>query len=236
MRILQSSLLRSVCAIVVGYMLVMYRHDTIHWMTIIFGALFFISGLISVIAYYIEKRRVQDVAEKMALMMELREKDTPTALIDRERAEQMRNIVKPSYPIVGLGSMILGVILAVMPGSFVKGLMYALSAILILGAVNRLVNLISARKFSHIGWIYWLFPIVIFFVGIYVVVNPMDMAALPFKILGWGLVLYGIVECINALKIYRVRKQYLKAQRQLEEQAAAAENDVQVIEAEEVKE
>ncbi len=214
----------------------MYRHDTIHWMTIIFGALFFISGLISVIAYYIEKRRVQDVAEKMALMMELREKDTPTALIDRERAEQMRSIVKPSYPIVGIGSMILGVILAVMPGSFVKGLMYALSAILILGAVNQLVNLISARKFSTIGWIYWLFPIVIFFVGIYVVVNPMDMAALPFKILGWGLVLYGIVECINALKIYRVRKQYLKAQRQLEEQAAAAENDVQVIEAEEVKE
>ncbi len=235
MRILQSSLLRSVCAIAVGYMLVIYRHDMVHWMTLIFGALFFISGLISVIAYYIEKRRVQDVAEKMALMMELREKETPTAMIDRERAEQMRNIVKPSYPIVGIGSMILGVILAVMPGSFVKGLMYALSAILILGAINQFVNLITARKFSSIGWIYWLFPIVVFLVGIYVVVNPMDMAALPFKILGWGLCLYGVVECINALKIYRCRKQYLKAQRQLEEQAAAT-NDVQVIEAEEVKE
>ncbi len=235
MRILQSSLLRAACAIAVGYLLVIYRHDMVRWMTIVSGALFFISGLISVIAYYIEKRRVQDVAEKMALMMELREKDTPTAIIDRERAEQMRDIVKPSYPIVGIGSMILGVILTVMPGNFVKGLMYVLSAVLILGAVNQLVNLISARRFSNIGFIYWLFPIVIFFVGLYVIVQPMEMAALPFKLLGWGLVLYGVVECINALKIYRVRKQYLKAQRQLEEQAAAS-NDVQVIEAEEVKE
>ena len=104
-----------------------------------------------------------------------------------------------------------------------------------MGAINQLVNLITARKFSNIGVIYWLFPIVILLVGIYTVVRPMEMAALPFKLLGWGLVLYGIVECINALKIYRVRKQYLKMQQQLEEQAAAANNAQEVV-AEEVKE
>ncbi len=235
MRILQSSLLRSVCAIAVGYMLVIYRHDMVHWMTLIFGALFFISGLISVIAYYVEKRRVQSAAEQWNMMMEMRSDSDTTAVVDRERAEQLKALVKPSYPIVGIGSMILGIILAVMPDNFVKGLLYTLSAILILGAINQLVNLITARKFSSIGIVYWLFPIVILLVGIYTVVRPMEMAALPFKLLGWGLVLYGIVECINALKIYRVRKQYLKMQQQLEEQAAAA-NNAQEVEAEEVKE
>ena len=154
MRILQSSLLRSVCAIAVGYMLVIYRHDMVHWMTLIFGALFFISGLISVIAYYVEKRRVQSAAEQWNMMMEMRSDSDTTAVVDRERAEQLKALVKPSYPIVGIGSMILGIILAVMPDNFVKGLLYTLSAILILGAINQLVNLITARKFSNIGVIY----------------------------------------------------------------------------------
>ena len=98
MRILQSSLLRSVCAIAVGYMLVIYRHDMVHWITLIFGALFFISGLISVIAYYVEKRRVQSEAEQWNMMMEMRSDSDTTAVVDRERAEQLKALVKPPTP------------------------------------------------------------------------------------------------------------------------------------------
>ena len=64
MRILQSSVFRALCAIVFGYLLVIYRNQMLHWTTIAFGALFFLSGLVSVIAYYAEKRRAANMAER----------------------------------------------------------------------------------------------------------------------------------------------------------------------------
>ena len=42
MRILQSSIIRAICAVVVGYLLVIYRTEMVQWLTIATGALFFI--------------------------------------------------------------------------------------------------------------------------------------------------------------------------------------------------
>ena len=119
MRILQSSIVRAICAIVVGYLLVIYRTEMVQWLTIATGALFFISGLISVIAYYAEKRKAMKTAERLAAMAEMRDgNDAP------ENPEDIERAIMPSFPIVGLGSMILGVILALMPTTFVSGMMY----------------------------------------------------------------------------------------------------------------
>ena len=56
MRLLQSSVFRAVVAIIVGALLVKYREDTVTWLTIAIGILFFLSGLTSVIIYYANKR------------------------------------------------------------------------------------------------------------------------------------------------------------------------------------
>ena len=215
MRILQSSIVRAICAIVVGYLLVIYRTEMVQWLTIATGALFFISGLISVIAYYAEKRKAaMKTAERLAAMAEMRDgNDAP------ENPEDIERAIMPSFPIVGLGSMILGVILALMPTTFVSGMMYVLAAILILGAINQYFNLASVRKISTIPFIFWLFPTIILGVGIFMLVKPMEMSALPFRILGWCLIFYGVVECINNIKIYRAKKQYEDTQRKLEEAA-----------------
>ncbi|MFW5515366.1 MAG: DUF308 domain-containing protein, partial [Prevotella sp.] len=58
MRLLQSSVFRAVVAIIVGALLVKYREDTVTWLTIAIGILFFLSGLTSVIIYYANKRNV----------------------------------------------------------------------------------------------------------------------------------------------------------------------------------
>lgn len=61
MKVLQSSLLRAICAIVVGALLVKYREQTVTWMTIAIGVLFFISGVFSCASYLIARSRKDDV-------------------------------------------------------------------------------------------------------------------------------------------------------------------------------
>ena len=71
MRILQSSIFRALLAVIFGYLLVMYRNELLHWTTVAFGALFFLSGLVSVIAYYAEKRRANNIADRLQAMSEM---------------------------------------------------------------------------------------------------------------------------------------------------------------------
>ena len=42
MKILQSSFFRSLCAIVVGVLLIQYREETVRWITILMGVMFFL--------------------------------------------------------------------------------------------------------------------------------------------------------------------------------------------------
>ena len=229
MRILQSSIIRAICAIVVGYLLVMYRTEMVQWLTIATGALFFISGLVSIIAYYAEKRKAQKTAERLAAMAEMREgKDAP------ENPEDIERAMRPPFPIVGLGSVILGVILAMMPTTFINGVMYVLAAILILGAINQYFNLAGIRKISTIPFLFWVFPTIILGVGIFMLVKPMEMSALPFRILGWCLMFYGVVECVNSIKIYKAKKEYEDTQRKLEQASVEDVIDTSKIEDAEV--
>lgn len=231
MRILQSSIIRAICAVVVGYLLVMYRTEMVQWLTIATGALFFISGLVSVIAYYAEKHKAQKTAERLAAMAEMRDgKDAP------ENPEDIERAMRPPFPIVGLGSAILGVILAMMPATFINGVMYVLAAILILGAINQYFNLAGIRKISTVPFLFWLFPTIILCVGIFMLVKPMEMSALPFRILGWCLMFYGVVECINSIKIYKAKKVYEDTQRKLEQASIEDARDTNQIEDAEIVE
>ena len=187
MKILQTSLLRAVCAAIAGYLLVMYRTEMVRWTTIAFGALFLVSGLVSVIVYYTEKRRARTAAEPQA-------------------------VIVPTFPIVGLGSMILGGVLMLMPATFVSGVMYSLAAILILGAVNQYVNLAGLLRLARVPLLYWLFPTIVLLAGIFLIARPQEMSALPFRILGWSMMVYAIFEAVCGIRIYRARRAYAQQQ------------------------
>ena len=161
MRILQSSIFRALLAVVFGYLLVMYRNELLHWTTVAFGALFFLSGLVSVIAYYAEKRRAKNIADRLQAMSEMRgsEMETPTE-------DTIKRSLLPAFPIVGIGSMILGVILAMMPTNFVHGMMYVIAGLLALGAINMMFNLAMARRFASIGFGFWIMPVLLLVLSI----------------------------------------------------------------------
>ena len=197
MKVLQISAIRAIIVLVTGFLLVKYREDTMTWMTITVGVLFLLSGLVSCIAYYFEKEKV---AKK-------------TAKAEQQEGQlEEENLKSPSFPIAGIGSIALGIILAVMPNTFITWVVYILAALLILGAVNQFMNLARSRQYARVPVYVWLFPTVILAVAILLISKPIETAQLPLLVLGWAFMYYGVLEFILIIRMYLVRKSYEKAE------------------------
>ena len=191
MKVLQSSVFRAICSIAVGAMLIKNPDSTVKGITIAIGLLFLVSGVISCVAYFNARlhsaeNEVYDVDGKLLVGG------------------------KPMFPIVGLGSVILGFVLSLMPGAFVTSLMYVLGGILLLGALNQFLVLIQARKYAVLPLWFWVCPTLILLTGLFVMVKPMETAGLPLLIIGWCLLFYGVTECLNAFKIHQCKKRMLQ--------------------------
>jgi uncharacterized membrane protein HdeD (DUF308 family) len=193
MKILQSSLFRSISAIAIGILLIKYPDNTVTWITVAIGVLFLLSGIISLVVYMNARKNVS----------EYKITDAAGNVISGE---------KPTFPLVGVGSIILGALLALTPNVFITALMYIIGAILILGAINQYMNLVNARKYGKIGFGYWIFPSVILIIGLYVIIKPMVPVSLAMLILGWCSLLYGVTEMINSMKFYSDKRELKQAQ------------------------
>ena len=181
MKIFQSSIFRAICAIAIGILLIKYPNNTVTWMTVAIGILFLLSGLISVIVYINARRNVSEYK-----------------ITDAEG-----NVIagtQPTFPIVGVGSLILGALLALTPNVFITALMYIIG----------------------VGFGYWVFPSVILLIGLYVIIKPMAPANMAMLVLGWCSLLYGVTEMINSLKFHADRRKFQQAQ----ETAAAEESPI----------
>lgn len=197
MKVLQISAIRAIIVLVTGFLLVRYREETMTWMTITVGILFLLSGLVSCIAYYFEKEKVVKKTAKAE---------------QQEGQEEEENLKSPSFPIAGVGSIALGIILAVMPNTFITWVVYILAALLILGAVNQFMNLARSRQYARVPVYMWLFPTVILAIAILLISKPIETAQLPLLVLGWAFMYYGVLEFILIIRMYLVRKSYEKAE------------------------
>ena len=212
MKILQSSVFRAISALAIGILLIKYPDNTVTWITVAIGCLFLISGIISLVVYYHATRQVSEYK-----------------ITDAEG-----NVVageKPTFPVVGVGSVILGLLLALTPTVFVTGLMYVIGFILILGAVNQYMNLLNARHYGHVGFGYWIFPSLILLTGLYVIIKPMAPASMAMLVLGWCSLLYGVTELINSLKIHNEKRKYAKAKEIPVAEEVKEEKPAEVIDA-----
>ena len=215
MKILQSSVFRSISAIAIGCLLIKYPDNTVTWITVAIGILFLLSGLISLIVYVHARKNVS----------EFKIMDSEGHVIAGE---------KPTFPIVGVGSLILGAMLALTPNVFITALMYIIGGILILGAINQFMNLVNARRYGKVSFGFWVFPSVVLLIGLYVIIKPMVPASMAMLILGWCSLLYGVTELVNSLKFHADRRKFRQAQEvpvaeEIIEESATAE----VIKAEE---
>ncbi|MBP3251230.1 MAG: DUF308 domain-containing protein [Prevotella sp.] len=197
MNIIRNSILRAVAALVVGALLIKYPDTTLSGLTIAIGILFLVAGIISLVAWVYQRQK------------------TPSFSVYSADDKVIQN-TQPMFPVVGLGSLLLGAILALMPETFIRLQMYFVAALLILGSLNLYMNLIAARTFGHVSAGFWLMPTVILLAGIVVMVKPMESAALPLIILGWGMLLFGVVEMICSLKYFQLKRKAEKAPEEAE--------------------
>ncbi len=198
MKVIHSSIFRAVCAIIVGVLLIQYREQTVTWITIAIGVLFFLSGVISLASYWAAKRN----AEKMQ-----------GQILSDSKGKPIMGMM-PKFPLVSVGSLILGLLLALMPQVFIAWLMFILAFILILGALTQFVNLASAAKMGRVGILFWLFPSALLMLGLLAIIKPSAIASAPLFIIGWGMLIYGVVELLNAFKVSNNKRIWLKNQQQ----------------------
>ncbi len=201
---MRASLLRALAAIAAGALMVNYREQMATWLTMSIGVLFFVSGIISIVSYFVSKKKAE--SESLIVINE----DGTKASVPSHR---------PTLPIVGIGCAVLGSILALMPNTFITYMVYVLSAILILGAIGQYVSLISmsgaVRQFERqtgikvqrqTGIIYWIAPSLLLIFAVAAMLYPEGIASAPFLFIGIAMIFYGIAEFASALKFYGIRK------------------------------
>lgn len=198
---LMGSFLRAVCAIAIGILLILYPDNTVLWLTMAIGVLFFVSGTISCLAYLNARRQLRIATQA-----------------DKEAGRSTGRL--PMYPIVGMGSLILGLLLALTPAVFVKGLMYILGFALVMGAINQYMSLLGASRIARVPFIYWVCPTIILLTGLLVLLKPMASAALPMLITGWCCLLYGVTEVVNALKIRSATARFAQQEQSQDSQSS----------------
>ena len=194
-----------------GILIVKYREDMVTWLTVGLGAIFFISGIISCVSYYIQRKHV------------LKMRAEGITLFDSEGKPVGQSM--PTFPIVGVGSLILGVILASMPETFLIWLTYIFAAIILLVSVYQIADLIVANRYGRVGWAYWVMPIIMLLAAVVALVNPESISSSPLFFLGWAMIISGAVMIVNVLKIYTVRR---AAEKRAADLAKKAESAVEV--------
>lgn len=205
MKIFHSSLFRALCAIVVGVLILKFPQEGVTWLTMAVGELFLISGIVALVAYWFARRRRSEY-------------------VITDKQGRVVSGGQPTFPIVGAGSILLGLVLVIAPNRFVDGLMYVLGGIMILGGIQQLINLIAIRRMGSVPFYFWVCPVLIMLTGFFVILKPMETAELPLIILGWCCLVYGVTEIINSLLIWRIRRIADKtAQQGVDEEETVAE-------------
>lgn len=111
-----------------------------------------------------------------------------------------------SFPIEGAGSILFGALLVSMPTFFVNILMYVLGALLVIGGIQQIVSLISARKWMLVPWGFYIIPVAILITGIIILLYPFGTVATTFVIFGIASIIYGLSELVNSYKFRKIER------------------------------
>ena len=194
MKFLRNFIFRASCAIAIGVLLIEYREEIVRWIVITIGVLFFLAGIIALVGYYTASAAALQVSDEV------------------ETSARGTSNTLQLTPFVAVGSIILGAVLALLPGTFITTLVFILAALLIIGSINQYANLAAIAKVVKVGLFYWLMPSILLIIGVVAIAYPSAVASSPF------LLLHGVIELIDGLKIYRCRR--AMAARQTDEATA----------------
>lgn len=160
----------SICALIIGVLLVVWPGVAINYLVITIGVLFLVPGAIGLISYFSTVRKKEEAG------------------------------INIGFPIVALGSTLFGFWLMINPAFFVNILMYVLGALLVFGGLMQIMNLTSLRAYAHVPLAVFAIPVLILLAGITVLCNPFEVATIPFVVLGVSGIIYGGTDLIRLWK------------------------------------
>lgn len=109
------------------------------------------------------------------------------------------------FPLEGIGSLLFGLWLIVMPDFFADVLMFLLGFILIMGGVQQIVSLFVARRWMAVPFAFYVVPSLILIAGVIALFNPTGVRNTAFVIIGVSSLVYALSELVNWLKFMRRR-------------------------------
>lgn len=169
MKGLSYSLLRAVCALVLGLVLVLFPDQAAQYLVITVGCVFLVPSLVSIIGYWVG------------------------------RANGLH------FPLLGLGSLLFGLWLIIMPGFFADLLTYVLGFILAIGGIQQIASLASARQWMRVPVGFYVIPSLILLAGLFSLFYPLEARSTVFIILGASSLVYALSELVNWLGFSRRR-------------------------------
>ncbi len=121
-----------------------------------------------------------------------------------------REGVAPRFPIEGVGSLLFGLWLVIMPGFFADVLMFVLGFVLMLGGVQQMSSLLIARRWTRVPVGFYVVPVLILLAGLLSLFNPTDARHTVFIIIGVSAIIYAVSELVNWFKFTRHRPRPVK--------------------------
>ena len=109
------------------------------------------------------------------------------------------------FPVEGVGSLLFGLWLIVMPGFFADLLTFVLGFILVMGGVQQIASLSAARRWMPVPGGFYVVPALILIAGLIALFNPTGVRSTAFIIIGISSLVYAASELLNWFKFTRRR-------------------------------
>ena len=109
------------------------------------------------------------------------------------------------FPIEGVGSLLFGLWLIIMPGFFADLLTFVLGFILVMGGVQQIASLSAARRWMPVPGGFYVVPVLILLAGLVALFNPTGVRSTAFIIIGISSLVYAASELLNWFKFTRRR-------------------------------
>ena len=109
------------------------------------------------------------------------------------------------FPVEGVGSLLFGLWLIVMPGFFADLLTFVLGFILVMGGVQQIASLSAARRWMPVPGGFYVVPVLILLAGLVALFNPTGVRSTAFIIIGISSLVYAASELLNWFKFTRRR-------------------------------
>ena len=217
MKLLRISIIRAVAAVVVGVLLLKYDAAVLKGLTIALGVMFLIAGIVSLLGWVNHRRKKTD----------FRAYDNGADGAAEDEGQTM-------FPIAGLGSLLLGLILSLTRSDdYLEWAMYLLGAVLVLGALNMMMNLVSARKMEPVAAWLWLAPLAIVAASVFAMLKGLVPAETCTLILGITALVYAAVELCYSFIFSGIKRRYDKTQAQVHRASEARKAEEGLIVTEE---